>query len=82
MDFQQLLYVATKKDPYPLPFTEEVLDEMAGHEVYSFFNGFSNYYRVMITFENKYKTTFIIDWGAFIWVVMPFGLKTVPPTYQ
>jgi len=65
MDFQWLLNVATKKDPYPLPFTEEVLDEMAGHEVYSFLDGFCNYYHIMITLENKYKTTFIIDWGAF-----------------
>jgi hypothetical protein len=33
MDFRRL-NVVTKKDPYLLPFTEEVLDEMAGHEVY------------------------------------------------
>jgi hypothetical protein len=30
------LNVATKKDPYPLPFTEVVLDMVASHEVYSF----------------------------------------------
>jgi hypothetical protein len=30
-----------KKDLHPLPFTEEVLDIMARHEVYLFFNGFS-----------------------------------------
>jgi hypothetical protein len=22
------------------------------------------------------------DWGAFLWVVMPFGVKNGPPTYQ
>jgi hypothetical protein len=32
--------------------------------------------------KNRYKTIFIIDWGVFAWVVMPFGLKNVPPTYQ
>jgi hypothetical protein len=36
----------------------------------------------MITFENRYKITFITDWGTFVWVVMPFGLKNVPPIYQ
>jgi hypothetical protein len=36
----------------------------------------------MITLENKYETTFLINRGGFIWVVMPFGLKNVPPTYQ
>ncbi len=32
MDFLWLNF-ATKKDPYPLPFTKEVLDEIVGHEV-------------------------------------------------
>jgi hypothetical protein len=36
----------------------------------------------MITPKDKYKTAFIINWGTFIWVVMPFGLKNVPTTYQ
>jgi hypothetical protein len=25
---------------------------------------------------------FIMDWGVFMWVVMPFGFKNAPPTYQ
>jgi hypothetical protein len=36
----------------------------------------------MIILKNRYKTIFITDWGAFVWVVMPFGLKNAPPTYQ
>jgi hypothetical protein len=36
----------------------------------------------MIALEDKYKTTFIADWRAFVWVVMPFRLKNAPPTYQ
>jgi hypothetical protein len=36
----------------------------------------------MIAFGNKYKTTFITNWGTFVWVVMPFGLKNAPPTSQ
>jgi hypothetical protein len=81
MDFH-LLNVVTKKDPYPLPFTEEVLDKVMSHEVYSFLDGFSGYHQIMIAPKNKYKITFITDWGSFVWVVMPFGLKNVPPTYQ
>jgi hypothetical protein len=30
---------------------------------------------------DKYKTTFVIDWGTFTWVVIPFGIKNEPPTY-
>jgi hypothetical protein len=32
--------------------------------------------------EDHYKIVFIMNWGTFIWVVMPFGLKNAPPTYQ
>jgi hypothetical protein len=56
MDFQWL-NVATKKDLYPLPFIEEVLDKVAGHEVYSLLDGFSSYHQIMIAPKDKYKTT-------------------------
>jgi hypothetical protein len=36
----------------------------------------------MITPKDKYKIAFITEWGAFMWLVMPFRLKNVPPTYQ
>jgi hypothetical protein len=74
MDFQKL-NVVTKKDPYPLPFIEEVLDMVAKHEVYSFLDGFSSYYQIMIAPEDMYKIIFIIDWGTFVWIVMPFWIE-------
>jgi hypothetical protein len=47
VDFRKV-NVATKKDPYPLPFMEEVLDMVVGHEVYSFIDGFFGYHQVFI----------------------------------
>ncbi len=77
------LNAATKKYTYPLSFIEGVLDEVANHEVDDLFlDAFSNYHQIIVTFEDRYKTAFTIDWGAFIWVIMPFGLKNAPPTYQ
>jgi hypothetical protein len=38
--------VATKKDPYPLSFTEEVLDVVARLAMYTFLDGFSRYYQI------------------------------------
>jgi hypothetical protein len=43
IDFKRL-NIATKKDPYPLPFMEEVLDMVARHEVYSFLDIFFGYH--------------------------------------
>ena len=31
-------------DPFPTPFTDEVLDNVGGQEVYSFTDGFSEYH--------------------------------------
>jgi hypothetical protein len=43
VDFQKL-NTAIKKDPYPLPFTKEVLNLVVGHEVYSFLDYFLGYH--------------------------------------
>jgi hypothetical protein len=40
IDFKKL-NVAIKKDPYPLPFTNEVLNTIVGYEAYSFLDGYS-----------------------------------------
>ena len=81
IDFR-CLNAATKKDPYPLPFTDEVLDTVIGYAAYSFIDCFSCYHQVHIHADDQYKTAFITEWGAYVWVVMPFGLKNAPPTYQ
>jgi hypothetical protein len=38
------LNVATKKDPYPLPFKNENLNTIVGHDVYSFLDGYYGYH--------------------------------------
>jgi len=60
--------VATKKDPYPLPFSNEVLNIVIGHEVYTFFDGFSRYHKISIAPKDLYKIAFANDWGAFVWL--------------
>jgi hypothetical protein len=51
VDFR-ILNVATKKDPYPLPFIDEVINIVAGHEVYTFLNGLSRCHQISITPED------------------------------
>ena len=81
VDFRRF-NAATKKDPYPLPFTDEVLNTVIGYATYCFIDSFFGYHQVHIHEDDRYKTTFITKRGAFVWVVMPFGLKNAPPTYQ
>ena len=34
---------ATRKDHYPLPFLDQMLDRLAGHSHYCFLDGYSGY---------------------------------------
>ena len=81
MDYKKL-NAATISDPFPLPFTDALLDVVAGHEMYSFLDGFSGYNQVLMALEDKEKTTFITEWGAFASNVMNFGLKNAFATSQ
>ena len=72
----------TRKDYFPLLFTDAILDGVAGHEYYSFLDGFSGYNQVKIALEDRSLTTFTTDWGTFAYNVMPFGLCNAPATFQ
>jgi hypothetical protein len=77
VDFKK--FNTTTKDPYPLPFMDEVINTIIGHEIYTFLDGFFIYHHISITRKDQHKTTFVINWGPFVWVVMSFGVKNEPP---
>ncbi len=55
---------ATIKNPYPLPFFDEALNIIARYEAYSFLDGYSRYHLISIVVNDRYKTTFITQWGT------------------
>jgi hypothetical protein len=69
-------------DPFPTSFTDEVLENVGGQEVYSFIDGFSGYHRIKIASEDRYKTTFAMEWVSYQYTVMPFGLKNAPTIFS
>ncbi|MCO5563822.1 hypothetical protein L7F22_017471 [Adiantum nelumboides] len=73
---------ATKRDHFPLPFQDEILNEVAGKEKYTVCDGYSGYFQIGIALEDQLKTTFITPWGCFAFRVMPFGLTNAPATFQ
>jgi len=52
-------------DPFPTPFTDEVLENVGGHEAYSFTDGFSGYHQIKIILKDWSKNTFATRWGYF-----------------
>ncbi len=72
----------TKKDPFPLPFLDIILDTIVGHKMYSFMDGYNGYNQVKMVEEDKEKTSFIFKWGAYAYNIMPFGLCNALATFQ
>ena len=81
VDFRELNKV-TLTDPFPTPYADEILNEVAGHECYSFTYGFSGYNQVPIAKEYQEKTTFVCEFGSFAYRVIPFGLKNAPTVFS
>jgi len=81
MDFHDL-NKAYPKDNFPAPFINQILDECAGSELFSFMDGFSGYNQIQIKPEDQHKITFICPWGTFAYRKMPFGLKNAVATFQ
>ena len=73
---------ATRKDYFPLPFLDQMLNRLVGHEYYCFLDGYSGYNQITISPEDQEKTTFTCPYGTFAFRRMPFGLCNAPGTFQ
>ncbi|GJZ43446.1 reverse transcriptase domain-containing protein [Tanacetum coccineum] len=73
---------ATRKDHFPLPFMDQMLERLAGNEYYCFLDGFSGYFQIPIDPQDQEKTTFTCPYGTFSYRRMPFGLCNTPGMFQ
>ena len=81
IDYRKL-NTATKKDHFPLPFIDQMLDRLAEHHHFCFLDGYSGYNQIAIAPEDQEKTTFTCPYGTFAFRRMPFGLCNAPATFQ
>ena len=73
---------ATRKDHFPLPFIDQMLERLAGKSHYCFLDGYTGYFQIHIAPEDQEKTTFTCPFGTFAYRRMPFGLCNAPATFQ
>nr|GEU42037.1 reverse transcriptase domain-containing protein [Tanacetum cinerariifolium] len=73
---------ATRKEHFPLPFMDQMLERLAGNELYCFLDGFSGYFQIPIDPQDQEKTTFTCPYGTFAYQRMPFGLWNALGTFQ
>ena len=81
IDYRRLNEV-TRKDHFPLPFIDQLLERVSGHPYYCFLDGYSGYFQIEIAPEDQEKTTFTCPFGTYAYRRKPFGLCNAPATFQ
>ena len=81
MDYRKL-NSWTKKDHFPMPFMDQMLDILARKGWYYFLDVYLGYNQIYIAPEDQEKTTFTCTYGTFVFKRMPFGLCNAPATFQ
>ena len=57
IDYRRLNKV-TRKDHFPLPFIDQMLDRLAGNDYFCFLDGYLGYNQITIASKDQEKTTF------------------------
>ncbi|XP_057250066.1 uncharacterized protein LOC130591153 [Beta vulgaris subsp. vulgaris] len=81
IDYRRL-NMATKKDHFPLPFIDQMLERLACHKYFCYLDGYSGFFQIPIHPDDQEKTTFTCPYGTFAYRRMPFGLCNAPATFQ
>ena len=81
IDYRRLNDI-TRKDSYPLPRIADCLDALGNMKYFSAFDLRSGYHQIVMSPEDRDKTTFVTRSGTFRFKVMPFGLCNAPATFQ
>ena len=72
---------ATRKDHFPLPFIDQMIEKLSRHEYYCFLGGYSGYNQILVAPEDQEKITFTCPYGTFAYRRMLFGLCNAPATF-
>jgi transposase InsO family protein len=81
VDYRKLNAI-TKKDKYPLPLIDELLQRVAGAKIFTKLDIRQGFHRIRIHPDSEDLTTFRTRYGSFKYKVMPFGLTNAPATFQ
>ena len=73
---------ATRKDHYPLPFINQMLQRLSKHTHFCFLDGYSNFLQIHVSQPDQEKTTFTCPFGTYAYRRMPFSLCNAPATFQ
>lgn len=72
----------TIDDKYPIPNIDEILDKLGRCQYFTTLDLATGFHQIEIHEDGIQKTAFIVENGHYEFLRKPFGLKTVPATFQ
>ena len=73
---------AYPKDPFSLPWIDQLVDLTVGHPRMSFLDAFQEYHQIPLALDNQENTAFLTPTRNYHYKVMPFSLENAGSTYQ
>ena len=71
IDFRKL-NKDTKKDHYPLPFIDQMLERLSKHTHFCFLDGYYGFSQIPVSADDQAKTTFTCHFGTFAYKTYAF----------
>jgi len=72
----------TIRNSYSLPLIKDIIEKVKGAKYFTKLDLRSSYNLIIIKEGDEYKTAFRTKYGHYEYLVMPFGLKNAPATFQ
>jgi len=72
----------TRKDHFPLPFIDEMLEGLANHSFFRFLDGYSGFHQISIHPDDQSKTTFTCPYGTYGYRIISFRLCNAPASFR
>jgi dsDNA-binding SOS-regulon protein len=72
---------ACLKDPFPFPQIDHIMNSTSSYDLLFFLDAYSGFHQIPMSSEDEEHIAFIIVYGLFCYISMPYDFKNALPTF-